>query len=152
MLDQYLPQTIKSSYHVLQVVCFSLWDMFHGYHLADTISATEPAKDKHYIRKELNFEVQDTNCIYIKYIRICCTGKFKFCKFMKMFSVHKVSVGLCFPWFCINAMCYAVCILMLLKIKILFQGDEIYDATLNQTNVGHNNNKFYLIQALGLFN
>jgi hypothetical protein len=30
------------------------------------------------------------------------------------------------------------------------QGDEIYDATLNQTNVGDNNNKFYIIQALGL--
>jgi hypothetical protein len=29
------------------------------------------------------------------------------------------------------------------------QGDSIYDATLNQTNVGNNNNKFYLIQALG---
>ncbi|CAH9054994.1 unnamed protein product [Cuscuta europaea] len=27
-------------------------------------------------------------------------------------------------------------------------GNEIYDAMLNQTNVGHNNNKFYVIQAL----
>nr|GME06198.1 Poly [ADP-ribose] polymerase 2 [Ipomoea batatas] len=27
-------------------------------------------------------------------------------------------------------------------------GDEIYDAMLNQTNVGQNNNKFYVIQAL----
>ncbi|KAL6884697.1 hypothetical protein ACP4OV_010633 [Aristida adscensionis] len=27
-------------------------------------------------------------------------------------------------------------------------GDEIYDATLNQTNVGNNNNKFYIIQVL----
>lgn len=31
------------------------------------------------------------------------------------------------------------------------QGQEIYDAILNQTNVGENNNKFYVIQALGLF-
>lgn len=30
------------------------------------------------------------------------------------------------------------------------QGDEIYDATLNQTNVGDNNNKFFIIQVLGL--
>ncbi|XWS46632.1 hypothetical protein CRYUN_Cryun14cG0085200 [Craigia yunnanensis] len=27
-------------------------------------------------------------------------------------------------------------------------GDDIYDAMLNQTNVGHNNNKFYVIQLL----
>lgn len=33
----------------------------------------------------------------------------------------------------------------------LLQGEEIYDATLNQTNVGDNNNKFYVIQALGVF-
>ncbi len=25
---------------------------------------------------------------------------------------------------------------------------ETFDATLNQTNIGHNNNKFYLIQVL----
>ncbi|XP_023744602.1 poly [ADP-ribose] polymerase 2 [Lactuca sativa] len=31
---------------------------------------------------------------------------------------------------------------------VLQQGNEIYDATLNQTNVGENNNKFYIIQAL----
>ncbi|KAF3324695.1 poly [Carex littledalei] len=31
---------------------------------------------------------------------------------------------------------------------VLQVGDEIYDATLNQTNVGHNNNKFYIIQVL----
>ncbi|XP_028956270.2 poly [ADP-ribose] polymerase 2 isoform X3 [Malus domestica] len=31
---------------------------------------------------------------------------------------------------------------------VLQLGDDIYDATLNQTNVGHNNNKFYLIQVL----
>uniref|UniRef100_A0A6V7PG07 Poly [ADP-ribose] polymerase n=1 Tax=Ananas comosus var. bracteatus TaxID=296719 RepID=A0A6V7PG07_ANACO len=31
---------------------------------------------------------------------------------------------------------------------VLQLGDEIYDATLNQTNVGDNNNKFYVIQAL----
>ncbi|XP_076912859.1 poly [ADP-ribose] polymerase 2-like [Bidens hawaiensis] len=31
---------------------------------------------------------------------------------------------------------------------VLQQGDDIYDATLNQTNVGANNNKFYIIQAL----
>ncbi|KAJ6879990.1 hypothetical protein NC652_033357 [Populus alba x Populus x berolinensis] len=31
---------------------------------------------------------------------------------------------------------------------VLEHGDSIYDATLNQTNVGNNNNKFYLIQAL----
>lgn len=29
------------------------------------------------------------------------------------------------------------------------QGDDIYDAMLNQTNVGENNNKFYVIQLLG---
>lgn len=29
------------------------------------------------------------------------------------------------------------------------QGDDIYDAMLNQTNVGDNNNKFYVIQLLG---
>ena len=29
------------------------------------------------------------------------------------------------------------------------QADDIYDAMLNQTNVGDNNNKFYVIQALG---
>jgi hypothetical protein len=33
---------------------------------------------------------------------------------------------------------------------VFLQGDEIYDATLNQTNVGNNNNKFYIIQVLGL--
>ncbi|ONK78682.1 uncharacterized protein A4U43_C02F21340 [Asparagus officinalis] len=33
---------------------------------------------------------------------------------------------------------------------VLQWGQEIYDATLNQTNVGENNNKFYVIQALGL--
>ncbi|KAG7014360.1 Poly [ADP-ribose] polymerase 2 [Cucurbita argyrosperma subsp. argyrosperma] len=31
---------------------------------------------------------------------------------------------------------------------VLQVGDEIYDAMLNQTNVGFNNNKFYVIQAL----
>lgn len=31
---------------------------------------------------------------------------------------------------------------------VLQLGDEIYDAMLNQTNVGENNNKFYLIQVL----
>ncbi|EES02927.1 hypothetical protein BDA96_03G167900 [Sorghum bicolor] len=31
---------------------------------------------------------------------------------------------------------------------VLQVGDQIYDATLNQTNVGNNNNKFYIIQAL----
>ncbi|XP_058076900.1 poly [ADP-ribose] polymerase 2 isoform X1 [Magnolia sinica] len=31
---------------------------------------------------------------------------------------------------------------------VLQHGDEIYDAILNQTNVGANNNKFYVIQAL----
>ncbi|KAF6173586.1 hypothetical protein GIB67_022945 [Kingdonia uniflora] len=31
---------------------------------------------------------------------------------------------------------------------VLQHGDEIYDAMLNQTNVGENNNKFYVIQAL----
>jgi hypothetical protein len=31
----------------------------------------------------------------------------------------------------------------------MMQGDEIYDAMLNQTNVGDNNNKFYVIQVLG---
>ncbi|KAF7121192.1 hypothetical protein RHSIM_Rhsim13G0009500 [Rhododendron simsii] len=31
---------------------------------------------------------------------------------------------------------------------VLKQGDEIYDAMLNQTNVGENNNKFYVIQVL----
>ncbi|KAJ1283807.1 hypothetical protein BS78_03G155000 [Paspalum vaginatum] len=31
---------------------------------------------------------------------------------------------------------------------VLQVGDEIYDATLNQTNVGDNNNKFYIIQVL----
>ncbi|XP_047307874.1 poly [ADP-ribose] polymerase 2-like [Impatiens glandulifera] len=34
------------------------------------------------------------------------------------------------------------------QFHVLQQGDDIYDATLNQTNVGDNNNKFYLIQAL----
>uniref|UniRef100_A0A0E0FLD8 NAD(+) ADP-ribosyltransferase n=1 Tax=Oryza nivara TaxID=4536 RepID=A0A0E0FLD8_ORYNI len=32
---------------------------------------------------------------------------------------------------------------------VLQVGDEIYDATMNQTNIGDNNNKFYIIQALG---
>ncbi|KAF0912016.1 hypothetical protein E2562_012822 [Oryza meyeriana var. granulata] len=32
---------------------------------------------------------------------------------------------------------------------VLQVDDEIYDATMNQTNVGDNNNKFYIIQALG---
>ncbi|KAD3338172.1 hypothetical protein E3N88_33693 [Mikania micrantha] len=31
---------------------------------------------------------------------------------------------------------------------VLQKGDDIYDATLNQTNIGNNNNKFYIIQAL----
>ncbi|KAJ0743061.1 putative NAD(+) ADP-ribosyltransferase [Helianthus annuus] len=31
------------------------------------------------------------------------------------------------------------------------EGDDINDATLNQTNVGDNNNRFYIIQALGYF-
>ncbi|XP_038976039.1 poly [ADP-ribose] polymerase 2-like isoform X2 [Phoenix dactylifera] len=31
---------------------------------------------------------------------------------------------------------------------VLQQGGEVYDAILNQTNVGENNNKFYVIQAL----
>ncbi|KAH7678691.1 poly [ADP-ribose] polymerase protein [Dioscorea alata] len=31
---------------------------------------------------------------------------------------------------------------------VLQQGEEIYDAILNQTNVGDNNNKFYVIQVL----
>ena len=31
------------------------------------------------------------------------------------------------------------------------QGIEIYDAMLNQTNVGDNNNKFYVIQLLRKF-
>lgn len=29
------------------------------------------------------------------------------------------------------------------------QGNDVYDAMLNQTNVGENNNKFYVIQLLG---
>ncbi|KAF8661669.1 hypothetical protein HU200_056616 [Digitaria exilis] len=33
--------------------------------------------------------------------------------------------------------------------KVEEEGDDIYDATLNQTNVGDNNNKFYIIQVLG---
>ncbi|CAK7348323.1 unnamed protein product [Dovyalis caffra] len=35
---------------------------------------------------------------------------------------------------------------------VLEHGDSIYDATLNQTNVGDNHNKFYLIQALEFYN
>jgi len=31
----------------------------------------------------------------------------------------------------------------------MMQGDEIFDAMLNQTNVGDNNNKFFVTQALG---
>ncbi|XP_010069904.2 poly [ADP-ribose] polymerase 2 [Eucalyptus grandis] len=31
---------------------------------------------------------------------------------------------------------------------VLHEGDDVYDAMLNQTNVGHNNNKFYAIQLL----
>lgn len=31
----------------------------------------------------------------------------------------------------------------------LMQGDDIYDAMLNQTNMDQNNNKFYAIQVLG---
>lgn len=31
----------------------------------------------------------------------------------------------------------------------MVQGDDIYDAMLNQTNVGNNNNKFYALQLLG---
>ena len=27
-------------------------------------------------------------------------------------------------------------------------GDDVYDVTLNQTNIGMNNNKFYVIQVL----
>ncbi|CAN4128299.1 unnamed protein product [Withania somnifera] len=34
------------------------------------------------------------------------------------------------------------------RYHVLQRGDEIYDATLNQTNVGNNNNKFYIIQVL----
>ncbi|MCI29547.1 poly(ADP-ribose) polymerase domain protein, partial [Trifolium medium] len=34
-------------------------------------------------------------------------------------------------------------------IKMQYHGGEIYDAVLNQTNVGDNNNKFYIIQVLG---
>ncbi|XP_060207936.1 poly [ADP-ribose] polymerase 2 isoform X2 [Lycium barbarum] len=34
------------------------------------------------------------------------------------------------------------------RYHVLQQGKEIYDATLNQTNVGSNNNKFYIIQVL----
>ncbi|KAM3397453.1 hypothetical protein P3S68_000965 [Capsicum galapagoense] len=34
------------------------------------------------------------------------------------------------------------------RYHVLQQGDEIYDATLNQTNVGNNNNKYYVIQVL----
>lgn len=32
---------------------------------------------------------------------------------------------------------------------LLVQGDDIYDAMLNQTNMDQNNNKFYAIQVLG---
>uniref|UniRef100_A0A453SNI5 Poly [ADP-ribose] polymerase n=1 Tax=Aegilops tauschii subsp. strangulata TaxID=200361 RepID=A0A453SNI5_AEGTS len=35
-----------------------------------------------------------------------------------------------------------------LQVVVTLAGDEIYDATLNQTNVGDNNNKYYIIQAL----
>ncbi|XP_022152261.1 poly [ADP-ribose] polymerase 2-like isoform X2 [Momordica charantia] len=35
-----------------------------------------------------------------------------------------------------------------IEYHVLQVGDEIYDAMLNQTNVGHNNNKFYVIQVL----
>ncbi|XP_055820813.1 poly [ADP-ribose] polymerase 2 isoform X2 [Solanum dulcamara] len=34
------------------------------------------------------------------------------------------------------------------RYHVLQQGNDIYDATLNQTNVGNNNNKFYIIQVL----
>lgn len=37
----------------------------------------------------------------------------------------------------------------LIFISFWVQGDDIYDAMLNQTNVGDNNNKFYVIQVLG---
>ncbi|KAK9136859.1 hypothetical protein Sjap_007453 [Stephania japonica] len=33
---------------------------------------------------------------------------------------------------------------------VLQLGDETYDAMLNQTNMGENNNKFYVVQALGI--
>ncbi|BBH10454.1 Poly [ADP-ribose] polymerase 2 [Prunus dulcis] len=33
-------------------------------------------------------------------------------------------------------------------IKAHYHGDDVYDAMLNQTNVGYNNNKFYVIQVL----
>lgn len=32
---------------------------------------------------------------------------------------------------------------------VLSDGNEVYDCMLNQTNVGANNNKFYVIQVLG---
>ncbi|KAL5561434.1 hypothetical protein UlMin_031181 [Ulmus minor] len=35
-----------------------------------------------------------------------------------------------------------------IQYHVLQMGDEIYDAMLNQTNVGDNNNKFYVIQVL----
>ena len=31
------------------------------------------------------------------------------------------------------------------------QNGEVYDAMLNQTNLGDNNNKFYVIQILGKY-
>lgn len=53
--------------------------------------------------------------------------------------------------------CLCVCVFkqtllaLIVEYLLLMQDQEIYDATLNQTNVGQNNNKFYVIQALGAF-
>ena len=31
--------------------------------------------------------------------------------------------------------------------QVLAKGDEVFSVTLNQTNIGQNNNKFYIIQV-----
>ncbi|CAF4852310.1 unnamed protein product [Rotaria sp. Silwood1] len=40
------------------------------------------------------------------------------------------------------------CVSMLGKVHVYYENNDVFDCMLNQTNVGNNNNKFYLIQLL----
>lgn len=59
--------------------------------------------------------------------------------------------GLHIYWFDLTLITWCDTEVLITEFFILLQGGEIYDAILNQTNVGANNNKFYVIQALGIF-
>lgn len=100
VLDQWLPDHIKTQYHVLQ--------------LASQITLAKLSSSN--------------SCMLL-----CC-----------LWDIFGL---LAFVWVVVTG--YLMGFGFLWCIFFAMQGGEIYDAMLNQTNIGDNNNKFYVIQVLG---